>query len=238
MEEDKEQLITCTVRLIRNPEPLPVTPEALVSASAQESPRAVALKGDAFINGIFIPAEELEKNVQAWEGTLHDINHKGTGLMPGTADITYFVGWNSNVKYDPTSKSLSMDINISDKTQYAAAWHGYVDVCESSGQTPNVSVSFYAKTKRVRASDLPSGVDYKVLGYSAEDTVLSVYNIRPQALSTVFEGACNDKEGCGIGKCSCEVCEATETPVVNEEENARILKEREKIIEWLKNHDK
>ena len=200
---------------------------------------AVALIGDAFYHGAFLPAEELEKSYKGWENTLHDINHQGTTDVKGffaTSNILYFVGYNDNVTYNPETKAMEMDIHIVDKTHYASAWRGYVELCEKAGQVPNVSVAFLAKTKQVKASDLPEGVDYKACGYGEEDTVTYIYDIRPQALSTVFRGACDDKQGCGIGKSCSEDEEVTqeEQKNVTEEINDE---EKQAIIKWLKEHE-
>jgi len=108
------------------------------------------LIGDNFYHDAFLPAIELEKAASKWENTLHDVNHQGTsdarGLMI-SSNILYFIGYNNNVTYDKETKSVSMDINVVDNTHYSSAWRGYVELCELAGQTPNVSVSFLAKTK-------------------------------------------------------------------------------------------
>ena len=201
--------------------------------------RAVALIGDRFYHDAFLPAEELEKAHKGWENTLHDINHQGTTDVRGMyaqSNILYFIGYNDNVTYDKNSKGMSMDIHVCDNTHYASAWKGYIELCEKSGQTPNVSVSFRAKTKAIKVSDLPEGVDYRQYGLSADDRVRYIYDIQPEALSTVFQGACNDKDGCGIGK-QCSKEEVPETKIedtISEEESQK----REEIITWLKNHEK
>lgn len=204
--------------------------------------RAVALIGDNFYHDSFLPAKELKKAHKLWENSLHDINHQGTTDVKGftaMSNILYFVGYNDNVTFDEKTKAMSMDIHIKDNTHYASAWKGYVELCELAGQTPNVSVSFMAKAKYVKVSDLPKGVDYSAYGLSDDDEVRYLYDIQPQALSTVFRGACNDKMGCGIGKNhSAKVEEEeennSEEPEVNEEENIK----REEIIKWLKATDK
>jgi hypothetical protein len=202
--------------------------------------RAVALIGDNFYHDAFLPAIELEKAASKWENTLHDVNHQGTsdarGLMM-SSNILYFIGYNNNVTYDKETKSVSMDINVVDNTHYSSAWRGYVELCELAGQTPNVSVSFLAKTKRVKVSDLPEGVDYSSYGYSEDDVVNYIYDIQPQALSTVFRGACDDEQGCGIGKCSNQSAEVKEDNI-SEEEVTEDSREREEIIKWLKSQEK
>lgn len=200
----------------------------------EEDGRAVALVGDRFYHGHFFPASELKKAYHKWENTLHDINHQGTtdarGMML-SSNILYFVGYNKNVSYDEDSKKMSMDIVINDNTLYASAWRGYVDLCEKAGQTPNVSISFKAKTGMMRASDLPEGIDYKQYGYSEDDMIPYFYDVRPDALSTVFKGACSDTDGCGIGK-QCSESDGEDS------ENEELEKQKEEIIKWLKANEK
>jgi len=253
-EEGKQQLFTFSVPLINREEKV-VLQDCVECEKEYEikNQRAVALIGDRFYQGAFLPASELEKAHTMWENSLHDINHEGTGIpqLGIKPDINKFIGYNKNVSYSPDSKAVSMDIHICDNTHYASAWRGYVELCELAGQTPNVSVSFLAKTKYVRASDLPKDVNYKAYGYSAGDMVLYVYDIKPQALSTVFRGACNDTQGCGIGKSYSESEDSSETneeetpnveePEVNEvssEEEKVTEQKRQEIIEWLKSHEK
>jgi len=256
-EEGKQQLFTFSVPLINREEKVAL--QDCVECEKEyeiKNHRAVALIGDRFYQGVFLSAIELEKAHKMWENSLHDINHAGTG-MPGLLlpDIKNFIGYNTNVVYNSETRAVSMDIHICDNTQYASAWRGYVELCELAGQTPNVSVSFLAKTKYVRASDLPKGVNYQAYGYSEGDMVLYVYDIKPQALSTVFRGVCNDKNGCGIGKsyseskdsettndeqtsCDPESKDEPEVTEVTLEEEEKIKQKRQEIIDWLKNHEK
>ena len=201
--------------------------------------RAVALIGDRFYHGSFLPASELEKAASKWENTLHDINHQGTtdarGMMV-SANILYFVGYNDNVTYDAETGSMSMNVNICENTHYANAWKGYIELCKKSGQTPNVSVSFRAQMKTMKVSDLPAGVNYEQYGLSKDDLVSCIHDIHPDALSTVFKGACSDKDGCGIGKCHNEEEVVDEIPEEDniDVETEAIARKRAEIIKWLK----
>ncbi|RLG44657.1 MAG: hypothetical protein DRN81_04015 [Thermoproteota archaeon] len=199
--------------------------------------RAVALVGDRFYHGTFFPASELEKAHKKWENTLHDINHQGTtdarGMMV-SANILYFVGYNDNVTYDAETKSMSMNVNICENTHYANAWKGYIELCKKSGQTPNVSVSFRAQIKSIKVSDLPAGVNYEQYGLSENDEVRCIYDVQPDALSTVFKGACSDKDGCGIGKCNMEEVVDENPEEGTNVETEEIARKRAEIIKWLK----
>lgn len=202
--------------------------------------RAVALIGDRFYQGKFLPASEVEKAHPMWENSLHDINHQGThdarGMML-SSNILYFVGYNDNVTYNAETKAMSMNVNICENTHYASAWKGYIELCKKSGQTPNVSVSFRAKIKTIKVSELPAGVNYEQYGLGEDDEVKCVHDIQPDSLSTVFKGACNDKDGCGIGKYEKEKEDnATVTPKPNDKEEKEIAQKREEIIKWLKDN--
>jgi len=70
--------------------------EGVEAKETPSSTRAVALIGDRFYHGAFVPAVELEKAHKGWENTLHDISHMGTTHIQGltaTSDILYFVGY-------------------------------------------------------------------------------------------------------------------------------------------------
>jgi len=160
----------------------------------------IAVIGDRFMNGGFLSKEVLEKNYRKWNGTLHDINHMGTstGFFLMQTDITYFVGYHSNVKYDKETGEVSMELNIEESTKFASAWSAYVKLCESAGQIPNVSVTYFGKRDWITASNLPKGVPWKKEGYKKDDLVPVLTEITPVCVSTVLEGRCNDKDGCGI----------------------------------------
>ena len=160
----------------------------------------IAVIGNRFMNGGFLSKEVLEKSYKKWNGTLHDINHMGTsaGFFLMQTDITYFVGYHSNVKYNKETGEVSMELNIEESTTFASAWSAYVKLCERAGQIPNVSVTYFGKRDWITASNLPKGVPWKKEGYKKDDLVPVLTEITPVCVSTVLEGRCNDKDGCGI----------------------------------------
>jgi hypothetical protein len=163
--------------------------------------KTVAMIGDRFMRGQFFSAVELARSASMWESTLHDVNHMGTTYMNGfrpQPNILYFVGWQDNVQYDHEAKSLSMDIHPKLNTRYGKDWNAFIELCDEAGRTPNVSISFLGKVRQIRASSLPEGSNYSNYGYKPDDMVDYIYDVRPRALSTVLQGLCNDKQGCGI----------------------------------------
>ena len=204
--------------------------------------RIVAIYGDRFMNGGFVSESELKKCYKQWEGTLHDINHMGTstGFFLMQQDITYFIGYHNNVKYDKTNKSVSMDLNVHMKTAFAEAWEAYVELCEMAGQIPNVSVTYYGKQDWISFENLPANVKEKAKaeGYGKDDLVPVLNNIVPVCVSTVLRGRCNDKDGCGIrdtNSCgsdsdSCDCVKDKKDTKLDEE----IEKKRQELIAYLK----
>jgi len=199
-----------------------------ISGDNPEVRKTVAMIGDRFMRGQFFSAVELARSASLWENTLHDINHMGTTFRAGfsaQSNILYFVGWQDNVQYDHESKSLSMDIHPKLDTHYGKDWNAFIELCDEAGLTPNVSISFLGKVKKIRASSLPEGSNYSAYGYKPDDYVDYIYDVKPQALSTVLQGLCDSKHGCGIAtnNSACEegsCANPPETTIKENEENA------------------
>jgi len=187
----------------------------------------IAMVGDRFMNGGFFPAEEAKKCYKQWEGSLHDINHMGTstGFFLAQTDITYFIGYHKNVKYDETTKEVSMEVFVHPKTHFAADWEAYIELCEMAGKIPNVSVTYYTKRKFIPASNLPKGINWKAAGYGKDDLVPVMYDVKPFCVSTVLQGRCGDKDGCGIrngNSCECDTCKNHDKEI--EEKKQELIK--------------
>jgi len=201
-------------------------------SSNKDGHRAVAIIGDRFMRGVFLPAKELEKVYKQWNGTLHDINHMGTTHLMGlgaSSDIRFFVGFQKDASYDSKTKEVSMNIHVNENTLYGKAWRSYVELCKEAGMTPNVSVAFLGKRGKMKAKDLPEGVEYAAYGLEDDDEIEYIYDIQPRALSTVLRGACNDKDGCGINnECKDGKCDLSQDDYE---------KRRQEIIKQLKKED-
>lgn len=235
-ELNQEQFFTCDATFeFREKTKIIENAETKESTEETTTQRMVAIVGDRFMNGGFFSYELLKQVYEQWEGTFHDINHMGTTRNPMTdqrPDITYFIGYHTNVSLDEDNKSVSMDINVVSKTRFAEAWEGFIELCKQAGKTPNVSVTYWGARTFVKAKDLPQGVDYKAEGYSENDYVPYLTNVMPVCVSTVLMGRCNDKQGCGIGNtCSCGDKE-------NTKENEELEKAKEELIQRIKNKEK
>lgn len=236
VDENKKELFTCesTIQFI-NQEPI-ITNADTGETKTPETRRMVALVGNRFMNGGFFSWEEAKRVAALWKGTLHDINHMGTNAsaIDPRPDIRFFIGYHDNIQIDEVNKTISMDIHIEKGTMYAEAWEGYMKLCEKAGRIPNVSTTYYGKRKLVKVSELPEGTNYEEEGYSKDDLVPYLYDVQPVCISTVLEGKCDGKAGCGIRKnktsCSCEhenevVVASTDSTTTNDEN-----KEKEKEI--------
>ena len=190
--------------------------------------RITAIIGDRFMNGGFFPEVESERIYKNWEGTLHDINHAGTGFPHG--DILAFIGYHININHNSKTKEVTMDIKVNRNTMYAKAWEAYIETCELAGQIPNVSVTYLGNQKLVVAKELPNGTDYKSEGYSDNDLVPVLTNVEPVCISTVLRGRCDDKDGCGVrndNTCldgTCDVAKQQDVLYASEKERQEMIK--------------
>jgi len=198
--------------------------------------RIVALKGNMFKKGRFMSASAIEKSIDSWNGTLHDINHFGTthSLPFDTRpDIRFFVGYHDKAEYNAESKTATMNVHIDENTMYGKTWSSYVDLCAKAGRVPNVSVSILGKIEYVQAKNLPEDANYKEFGYTEEDFVPCFTEVYPVACSTVLKGAWDEKDGCGIVP-----KQSTVPPVEADGENAdKINEAKQKLIDELKKMD-
>jgi hypothetical protein len=216
------------------------------SAMPGKDTNMIAVIGDRFMNGGFLPKEVLQKSYKQWNGTLHDINHMGTstGFFLMQTDITYFIGYHKNVKYDEASKAVSMELVIHNRTKFAEAWQAYIELCSMAGQIPNVSVTYFAQRKFVPTSELPKEADWKKEGYGKDDLVPVLTNIIPFCVSTVLQGRCGDKDGCGIrsgNACECDLSKIDQNLLEQlkddnheSEEDSIIKQKREEQIKRIK----
>ncbi len=97
-----------------------------------------------------------------------------------------------------------------------------------NGKIPNVSVTYYAKRNFILASDLPKNVPWKKEGYGKDDLVPIMTQITPVCVSTVLEGRCNGKDGCGLRNEDRD----EEMPL---ESDIKFEIKRQKIIKRIKN---
>jgi hypothetical protein len=173
-----------------------------MDAGKYEKYHGIALIGDRFYKGKFFPADELSK--AHIDGTIHDINHMATtydidSFGNTRQNIEYEVGFQRGQRYDPATKKLHTDIYIKKDAPKYQAWKNHVELCKELNKIPNLSISFYFNTKQMPGKNIPSDINLSEYGYTRNSMIPYITDVDLQALSTVFKGACTDKDGCGIG---------------------------------------
>jgi len=233
MEMNGYELFTDEAQFIRISDEINEENEESTPARAMKN--IVAIIGDRFMNGGFVSMEVLKKCYKQWEGTLHDINHMGTstGFFLAQQDITYFIGYHKNSKLDEANKSVSMELHIHNRTEFAEAWEAYVELCEMAGRIPNVSTTYFAKRKYVPTSELPKEADWEAEGYGKDDLVPVIVEMFPFCVSTVLRGRCDDKKGCGIRNADSESGSNLDEKILKEkvEEAIKRIKVKEKYLQ-------
>lgn len=178
--------------------------------------RATAVVGNRMMNGYFMSYSELKKSLDQWNGTLHDYSHLGTSYPDNSPpfkreNLDYIIGYQSNAQANDKTKEITMDVNIYKKSEKYKSWRSFIDICEKANKIPNVSVALNATPKAVHVSSL-NQEDREDYGFKGDETVVSLCDIIPKALTTCIKGACDDKRGCGLAnnntviEQTCESC--------------------------------
>lgn len=178
----------------------------------EEIYRMTIVIGNRFMKNLYIPMQLLAETYHGFEKTPHDLNHQGTGYASGLAvipsDVSYVVGYQDNVTFDEKTGEVTASVHIDKNSYRYGEWKSYMNICKKMGRTPNVSMFNQGKIAYVTASQLPENADYKSVGYSRDSMIPVMTEMTPIAVSTVFLGACNDRDGCGIrNSCDNGVCD-------------------------------
>ena len=168
----------------------------------------VLMKGDIFYQGDFVPWAVIKAAAGNSEQVqIHDLNHQGTGypmhngqMVP--SDINFIVGYQDNIRVDEKEKSLLVDIHIQKEAPMANTWKSYYDISSKAGRMANVSAFGFKRMTLMKASEMP--VDCTSFGLRGNDTITALTYMDVVAGSTVYRGACNEKDGCGMPIKACE----------------------------------
>jgi len=176
--------------------------ELVTTLTGTDGKQMTIIIGNRFMQGIWISASELKQTYMGWNKTLHDINHMGSGYSAGfsiiPSDISYIVGYQDNIVFDESTNEVKANLHIEKTSPRYNDWKNYMDICTKIGRIPNVSVFLYGKIKYMQASDMPQDSNYAESGYSKDDMIPCMVDLKPYMVSTVTRGACDDKKGCGI----------------------------------------
>lgn len=224
--------------------------EFIEQATSEKGFNMVIAVGNRFMKGIYVSKEAMKLSHRGFNNTLHDLNHMGTGYANNMfsaipSDISYIVGWQDGLSYDDKTNEVRANVHIEKDAPRYNDWKNYIDISAKIGRNPNVSMFVYAQVEYVQARDLPKDSRYGYNGYKADDQVPCMVNIRPFMVSTVSQGACNDKDGCGIKQSNSETCDdgscttTDNTEVkIDVEKVDKNIEENKKQIEHFKNRIK
>jgi len=140
--------------------------------------RATLIIGDGTYNGMFFPAEELERAYHTWERQPINIDH--------SEKIEDEVGFIKDIRYDPLTKRVTGQPVINDYMPKANVAKGYMKNRFDAEKYPEGSVGVWID----RFFEDVEGLDEKRL---------TARNLQGDHYSLVTRGACSPEEGCGIG---------------------------------------
>ena len=138
--------------------------------------RATILVGDNTYNGIYFPAEELEKAYHSWENQPVNLDHSDK-----TEDE---VGFIREVFFDKTNKKITAKPFINGSAPKSAIAAGFIQGRLMAGTIPEVSIGVWLD---------------KVEEDFDDDFRLTARNLQGDHLAIVTRGACSPQDGCGIG---------------------------------------
>ena len=139
--------------------------------------RSTILVGDGTYNGVFFPAEEIEKAHLTWNKQPLNLDHSDK--------VEDIVGYVTEAFYDKNTKKFSVKPIIDAQLPKSIIARGYINSRLDAGSIPEVSVGVWVG--RVDES-LEEG-----------KTRLTARNLMGDHLALVTRGACSPQDGCGIG---------------------------------------
>lgn len=139
--------------------------------------RSTILVGDGTYNGVYFPADEIEKAHLTWNKQPLNLDHSDK--------VEDIVGYVTEAYYDKNSKKFSVKPIIDSQLPKSNIARGYINSRLEAGSIPEVSVGVWVD--RVDES-LEEG-----------KTRLTARNLIGDHLALVTRGACSPQDGCGIG---------------------------------------
>lgn len=139
--------------------------------------RSTILVGDGTYNGVYFPADEIEKAHLTWNKQPLNLDHSDK--------VEDIVGYVTEAFYDKNTKKFSVKPIIDSQLPKSNIAKGYINSRLDAGSIPEVSVGVWVD--RVDES-LDEG-----------KTRLTARNLIGDHLALVTRGACSPQDGCGIG---------------------------------------
>lgn len=139
--------------------------------------RATMIVGDGTYNGIYFPAEELEKAHMSWEKQPINLDHSDK--------IIDEIGFIKQVFYDKANKKVTAKPFLNDTAPKVQVAAGYINGRLAAGTIPEVSVGVWLDREDEEDED--------------GELRATARNLEGDHLALVTRGACSPEAGCGIG---------------------------------------
>jgi hypothetical protein len=156
--------------------------------------------GDQFLNKgrtkEFCLWDGVKKGDKSMDKTFHDLDH-GSGF--GHIRIQDIVGIQDYTEIDDENKQMIIYIYPDEKMPAYNTWKTFIDMCQNNNKTPNVSIEAMVTQEQMTAKDIPvENLDYKQYDINDDDLIWVETGYRFVGAATVYMGACDDSDGCGI----------------------------------------
>ena len=177
-----------------------------LKATNEDKHPTVLVVGNRFMNGEFVPANELEKVYKQWDNKYHNLNHGRN--FDGRIMVQEIVGIYTNSRF--TENKVMVDIIEGEKTAEYDAWKGFLALNDKAGRPTNVSMELWANEKTAKFSEIKNLVDksdkFVTKANLTDDSDVTVlYDFEPAGGATVDIGAGGD---------DCSHCHVVETPAM------------------------
>jgi len=171
--------------------------------SRQGAYTAIAMVGDQFWNKgrtkEFCLFDGIKNGYKSMDKTFHNLDHGSDPHGTGHIRIQDIVGVQDYTEIDHEKKQMIMYIYPDEHMPSYGTWKAFIDMCQSNNKTPNVSIEAMVTQEQMKASDIPvKDLDYKSLDILDDDLVWVETDYRFVGAATVYMGACDEQDGCGI----------------------------------------
>jgi hypothetical protein len=193
---------TMNAKIIDNPS-IENKSKSKTNRQRQGAYTAVAMVGDQFWNKgrtkEFCLFDGIKKGYKSMDKTFHNLDHGADPHGSGHIRIQDIVGIQDYTEVDEDSKQMIMYIYPDEKMPSYSTWKAFVDMCQNNDKTPNVSIEAMVTQEQMMAKDIPvEDLDYKQYSIDDDDLVWVETGYRFVGAATVYMGACDDSDGCGI----------------------------------------
>jgi hypothetical protein len=211
---------TMNAKIIDNPS-IENKSKSKTNRQRQGAYTAVAMVGDQFWNKgrtkEFCLWDGVKKGYKTMNNTKHNLDHGADPHGNKPIRIRDIVGKHFDTELDEKNKQMITYIKPWTKMPECSTWKAYIDSCNEDGEIPNISIEAMVTQEQMMAKDIPvEGLDYKQYSIDDDDLVWVETGYRFVGAATVYMGACDDSDGCGILSSIDDISPNSESMVNNE----------------------